>query len=112
MERSRAGQGIDQVHAPVELAAAAVEAIDQSPAHAGSLSRAAQDHGASAEPCARQPSTDGARFHRGFHQPIQRRAAHPQAIVQAGVGWVMKQFDFDVAPNLEKAAPQAGQLKS
>jgi len=35
-----------------------------------------------------------------------------QAIVQAGVGWVMKQFDFDVAPNLEKAAPQAGQLKS
>ena len=34
------------------------------------------------------------------------------AVVQAGVGWVMKQFDFDVAPNLDKAAPQAGQLKS
>lgn len=34
------------------------------------------------------------------------------AIVQAGVGWVTNRFDFDVAPNLEKAAPQAGQLKS
>jgi type 1 glutamine amidotransferase len=35
-----------------------------------------------------------------------------QAIVQAGVGWVMNRFDFDVTPNLEQAAPRAGQLKS
>jgi hypothetical protein len=35
-----------------------------------------------------------------------------QAIAQGGLAWVMHQFDFDIAPNLEKAAPHASRLKS
>jgi hypothetical protein len=35
-----------------------------------------------------------------------------QAMTQGGLAWVMHQFDFDIAPNLEKAAPHASQLKT
>ena len=35
-----------------------------------------------------------------------------QAMAQGGLAWVMHQFDFDITPNLEKAAPHAGRLKA
>ena len=35
-----------------------------------------------------------------------------QAIAQAGLGWVMGRFDFDITPNLGEAAPLANQLKT
>ena len=34
-----------------------------------------------------------------------------QAIAQAGLGWVMGRFDYDITPNLDEVAPRANQLK-
>lgn len=33
-----------------------------------------------------------------------------QAITQGGLAWVMKQFDFDIAPNIDKVTPYANRL--
>lgn len=35
-----------------------------------------------------------------------------QALAQGGIAWVMRKFDFDITPNLEKVAPGANVLKS
>ncbi len=35
-----------------------------------------------------------------------------QAITQAGLAWAMRQFDFDITPNIGQVTPHANQLKS
>jgi len=35
-----------------------------------------------------------------------------QALAQGGIAWVMRKFDFDITPNLNKVAPGANVLKS
>jgi type 1 glutamine amidotransferase len=35
-----------------------------------------------------------------------------QALVQAGVAWVMNKFDFDIKPNIGTVTPGANVLKS